>query len=583
MNNWDLNKLYESYESENFQNDLLKLDELIKTKNLFKQRFDNEDYASIITDYLLSEVELAALVRKQLNYVSLRQSTNTTCPDSAKYMMTIQKKLSELTEVSTLFIKFLSKVPNIDDIIEKSAFLKEHRFFIKQTIKREQYSLDEKTETLLSKLDQSSGTLWERMQGVLTSTLEIDFDGEKLTLPEIIGLGEDKDPLIRERAYYAELAAYKKIDKAVAFSMNGIKAEVNTLMEERGYESALDHALKLSRMEEKTLNAMITAMKEYLPTFRKYLKRKGEVLGHKNGLPWFDLYAPMGASDKTYSIEEAEAFIIKNFGSFSSHLEELARNAFNGNWIDYLPKKGKVGGAFCANIHPIKESRVLLNFTGAIGDVITLAHELGHAYHGDNIFSESILNSRYTMPVAETASTFCETIVLKAALKEAEGDELLNLLETDLQGSTAVIVDILSRFIFETNVFNSAKTDFLDENRLKSMMLDAQKQTYGDGLNNDLLHPYMWLWKPHYYSTGLSFYNWPYAFGLLFAKGLYGVYQQEGNEFPNKYDELLKNTGKLTVEDIAKQADIDVTDINFWRTSLEVIKEDIDLFLNITK
>ena len=327
---------------------------------------------------------------------------------------------------------------------------------------------------------------------------------------------------------------------------------------------------------------MISAMTDYLPEFRKYLKRKGEYLGHKNGLPWYDLYAPIGEASKEFTIPEAQDYILKNFSTFSPHLENVASRAFNENWIDYRPYKGKRGGAFCANLKPIKESRILSNFTGGFGDVITLAHELGHAYHGDNIFTENPLG-RYTMPLAETASIFCETIVKKAALRDAEGDELLSILESDLQGSTAVIVDILSRFIFETSVFDNTKTNFLDENKLKELMLDAQKQTYGDGIDPEYMHPYMWVWKPHYYSTGLSFYNFPYAFGLLFAKGIYGVYQKEGDSFTEKYDELLRATVKMDVEDVALMAGIDVTKKEFWVTSLEVIKEDIDLFLKLTK
>jgi oligoendopeptidase F len=209
---------------------------------------------------------------------------------------------------------------------------------------------------------------------------------------------------------------------------------------------------------------------------------------------------------------------------------------------------------------------------------------LGHAYHGEAIFGESPLNSDYTMPVAETASTFCETIVNKAALREAQSkEEKLYLLESSIQDYTQVIVDIMSRFIFEKSVFDGRKSSVFDENELKEMMLDAQKQTYGDGLDSNYLHPYMWACKGHYYSGGLSFYNFPYAFGLLFAKGLYAIYLQDKPKFVSIYDDLLASTGKNTVEDVAKMAGIDVTKPEFWRGSLEIIKEDIDLFLSLTE
>lgn len=582
MENWDLTKLYPSFDSVEFKEAFEGFDVLIKKTNEFKQRFNEENAQTVITDFLVNEIEVTTVVRRLGAFISLSMATNTTDPVSGKYMMQLRQKHTELTEVFTMWSEYLSKVANIDEVLNSSEFLQEHAYDLKNIIKTNKFNLDKETETLLSELSQSSGTLWTKMQGVLTSTLEVEYKGEILTLPEILNKQEESDPEVRKSAYEAELLAYKKIEKAVAFSMNGIKGEVNTLSKKRGYSGALERTLINSRLQEKTLTAMISAMKDYLPEFRKYLRRKGELLGSTTGLRWYDRNAPIGKSSKEFTIPEAQNYIIKNFSTFSPHLKEVAEKAFTGNWIDYRPYKGKRGGAFCANIPPIKESRILSNFTGTFGDVITLSHELGHAYHGDNIFSESPLGS-YTMPLAETASTFCETIVLKAALKEAKGDELLSILESDLQGSTAVIVDILSRFIFETNVFDSQKENFLDENKLKELMTDAQKQTYGDGMDPDYLNPYMWLWKPHYYSTGLSFYNFPYAFGLLFAKGLYGVYQQEGEAFTSKYDDLLKATIKMDVEDVALLAGIDVTTKEFWTTSLEVIKEDIDLFLKLTK
>ena len=584
MEHWDLSKLYAGYDSKEIQTDFNQVDELIKVANSFIPRFSSEEAVNVVVEeYLKFEATVNTLVRKVYGFISLNQSTNTTCQESGKYSVQMQKKLAGFTQSNTLFSKYIAKVDDVDALVADSEFLKDHTFLIEEAIKQNKYVLDDQTETLLSKLGQSSGSLWGRMQSVLTSTLEVEYDGKIITLPEVINLASDSDPEVRKNAYYAELESYKKIDKAVAFALNGIKGQVNTLTEKRGYNGALGQALEYSRMNKETLDAMIEAMNEYLPVFRTYLKRKAKLLGHKNGLPFYDIYAPLGSSAKEFTIPEAQDYILKNFGTFSDHLKGLAQRAFDNNWIDYRPYKGKVGGAFCSNIHPIKESRVLLNMTGSFSDVITMAHELGHAYHGDNIFSNTILNSSYTMPVAETASTFCETIVMKAALKDATDEEKLYLLDSDLQGSTQVIVDILSRFIFETSVFEGNKTNFLDENKLKELMLDAQEQTYGDGLDKDLRHPYMWLWKPHYYSAGLSFYNWPYAFGLLFAKGLYGIYQLEGDTFPPKYDELLKATGRLNVEDIAKLADIDVTSIDFWRTSLNVVKEDIDLFLELTK
>ncbi len=333
-----------------------------------------------------------------------------------------------------------------------------------------------------------------------------------------------------------------------------------------------------------TLNAMQSACEDYMEVFRKYLRRKATLLGHKNGLPFYDLFAPIGKIDKNFTIEEANAYILKNFATFSPELHDMAAKAFKDEWIDYTPRKGKVGGAFCANLHVIKESRVLSNFTGSFSDVITLSHELGHAYHGEQIFKESSLNANYTMPVAETASTFNETIVNKAALRDSDNDEeKIFLLESSIQDYTQVVVDIMSRFIFEKSVFDGRVNTVFDENELKDLMIDAQKKTYGDGLDPEYLHPYMWVCKSHYYSGTLSYYNFPYTFGLLFAKGLYAKYLENKEKFVPMYNKMLQATGKMMVEDAAKLAGIDVTKKEFWVSSLELIKEDIDLFLELTK
>ncbi|WP_028854900.1 M3 family oligoendopeptidase [Psychrilyobacter atlanticus] len=584
MNNWNLDKLYPSFDSKEFNEDLIRLDENIAELNSYKDRLD--DKVETVEGYIKTLAKSATLYRTLGAFSSLTKSTNTSDSNAIKYINLLSNKYSETTEIETRAKKWIANL-DIDEMLNKSDFLKEHEFYLRQIKENNRYILDEKTEFLLSKLGQTGATAWSNLHGALTSTLdvEINLGGEDkiITLSEVRNLAQDKDANIRKIAFEAELKAYKKIEKSIASSLNSIKGEVNTINDLRGYEMPISKTLTDSRMTKETLDALLDAIKEYLPYFRKYLKRKGEILGYENGLPFYGLFAPIGSADKTFTIEEAQDYVLKNFGSFSPKLRGVAERAFNENWVDYTPKKGKVGGAFCANIPPIKQSRILHNFTGTFSGVLTLAHELGHAYHGDCIFGQSILNTSYTMPVAETASIMCETIVMKNALLDADNEEKIFLLESSLQDVTQVTVDILSRYIFEETVFNERKDNILSSDQLKEIMLDAQKKSYGDGLDEDTLHPYMWVNKGHYYRPGLSFYNFPYAFGALFGRGLYSQYLKDREAFLPKYDNLLKLTGQKNVEDVAKLADIDVTDIAFWRSSLEQVKEDIELFLELTE
>ena len=560
------------------------LDSIIEKLNGFKGKFDQE--SETLENYLRTLIDYCDVEGRLGTFSSLSKSTNTTDEAAVKYLNYLMNREAETTEVRTMAEKWIAGL-DIEGMAGESSFIREHLFYLNEIKERDQYTLDERTELLLSKLNQSGGGAWSNLQGLLTSTLDVDIEagGEEdvITLSEVRNLAYHKDSSVRKSAFEAELKSYEKIDKAIASALNSIKGEVNTITEFRGYTSPIEKTLIDSRMTQETLDQLILAIKEYLPHFRRYLKRKAEILGYSKGLPFYELFAPIGNVDKEFTIEEAQAYILENFGSFSDKLAGVAKKAFDEEWIDYSPKKGKVGGAFCANIPPIKESRILSNFTGSFSDVLTLAHELGHAYHGDCIFGESLLNTDYTMPVAETASIMCETIVMKRALSDATDDEKIFLLESSLQDITQVAVDILSRYIFEESVFNERRDTVLSSDQLKKLMVEAQKASYGEALDEELLHPYMWVNKGHYYRPSLNFYNFPYAFGALFGKGLYSQYLKDSEEFLPKYDNLLRLTGQKTVEEAAQLADIDVTDIEFWRGSLEQVREDVDLFLELTE
>ncbi|MEC9484256.1 MAG: M3 family oligoendopeptidase [Candidatus Izemoplasma sp.] len=585
MKTWNLNDLYESFDSEAFQQDLATIEVEIKAMNEFaKAAFDSPDEAKEkLLTYIKQQESLQTYFRKAFAFCSLSISVDASNTEARKYMNTLQEHSSNTTYASTRFTKWLPTVKDLDTIIETTDELKDAKYYLERILTQAKHVLSDKEEAIIAKMRNTGSSAWSQLQGELTSTLKVPYDGKEITLSEVRNLSSDKDQTVRKNAYLAEQKAYPKIERSVAYAMNGVKGEVNTLSKLRGYNSPLAQAVEQSRMKQETLDALIAAMKEYLPVFQTYLKRKGALLGHDDKIPYYDLFAPLGKSSRTFTEEEAMTYIFKNFKTFSDDLEGLARRAWNEEWIDFTPRDGKRGGAFCSNLHPIKQSRILTNFTGSFSNVITLAHELGHAYHGDQIFKERPINSSYTMPVAETASTFCETIVKNAALEDAEKEEKIFILEQSIMGSTQVIVDIYSRFLFESKVFETRQETPLNSDMLKTMMLDAQKAAYGDALDEDFMHPYAWLNKPHYYIGGLSFYNFPYAFGLLFAKGIYAAYKEQGDAFVDKINMLLQKTGQKSVEDVARLVGLDVTDKDFWKTSLDVIKDEIDLFLELTK
>ena len=585
---WSLNELYTSFDSKEYTSDLEKLDNLIV--EFSKWADDNLGSTDNATEkmekYVEYSVELNSLFSKLFSFASLTNAVEAKNEKALQYLGTLRVKSSDLTKPEVQFQSFMKEIDNLEEITLSSELLKTHKFYLERIKDSTKYMLSEKEEVLISKMSNTGSSAWSSLQNMVSSTLLVDvnIDGEnkQLPLPAARNLAYDKDPVKRKAGYEAELKAYKKIEESSAAALNGIKGEVITTSSLRGYNSPLEETLVKSRMDEETLNAMLTAMREFLPVFHKYYRKKAELLGYENGLPFYEMFAPMGEVNRTFTYDEAMEYIISNFRTFSDRLADFVQNAYDNNWLDVEPREGKRGGAFCSNLHPIKESRILSNFNGSFSNMTTLAHELGHAYHGLNLRDESILNSRYPMPIAETASIFCETIVVNAALKEASDEEALSILEASISDAGQVIVDIYSRFLFESELFERRKTHALSVNELKEIMMDAQKGAYGDGLDNNYLHKYMWTWKPHYYYATANFYNFPYAFGNLFAKGLYAEYLKRGESFCKEYEELLAVTGKNMVADVTKIMNIDVHDVNFWRSSLKLIEEDIEKFIELS-
>ena len=582
-NTWSLKELYSSLESDIFKTDLANA----KVNLEAFSKWCGENFTSPYTsknklEYYIKHLNsIGTILEKLGEYCQLFLSTNTDSTPALNALEAVEELYLELPPINALFIKWLDTVGDIENIISSSLLLQEHEFFIMESKEQNQYTLSDGEEKAISKMRSTGSMAWTKLWELQSSTLSVEMDNEKLPLPAVRNMAYHDDSSVRKKAYTAELTALETISETSAAAINGIKGEVITLCKMRGYKSPLEMTLLESRMDNGTISTMIQIMKEFLPVFRKYFAKKAQLLGHKNGLPFYDIFAPVGSLSMSFTYEEAKEIIIKNFNTFSKDLGDYAKIAFDSDWIDVYPKQSKRGGAFCTNLHCIKESRILTNFGGTFNDVITLAHELGHGYHGHCLNNCSHINSQYPMPIAETASTFCETIVKQALLKIAPDNEKMFILENDISDYAQIIVDILSRFLFEDEVFKRKENGSLSAEDLSSIMLWAQKETYGNGLDKNFLHKYMWIVKPHYYDADFNYYNFPYAFGLLFSKGLYSLYLNSPDKFHNDYVKILSVTGCKNHKDIALMADIDITNETLWRSSLNLIKKKIDRYIEM--
>ena len=579
---WNLDPIYKGFDDPQFEADLTRVKELVAEYAAFAQNLAETDPTAGLVKGIAMQEEITYLVGKLAGYSNLRQSTNTRDSEAGSNMGRVMAVLSGMASPRAAFQNWAAALPNLMDLVRAEESLKDYEYLFSNIADSSRYLLPGIGEEVMAKMELSGGEAWGDLQSYLTSTVPVSYRGTTTNLSSIRNLAYEADPAVRKDAYEAEIACYERIQDAVAFALNSIKLETISDCQLRGYESPLARTLKNSHMEQATLDAMLGAMDEYLPKFWQYLKAKAKALGHENGLPWYDLFAPMGASSTKFTTEETKDFLVAQFSGFDKELADMVAEAFDNAWIDFYPRDGKRGGAFCAGVKSIGESRILTNFDGLFTDVVTLAHELGHAFHNLCIRDHRALNQHYSMPVAETASTFNECVVMNAAIKAANGkDEKLALIESQLQDATQIICDIYSRFRFEAKVFENRENKFMNAQQLCDIMLEAQKQSYGDGLDHNCLHPYMWVCKSHYY--GPTFYNFPYAFGGLFARGLYAQYEKEGESFVPKYKKLLYTTPIATAENVAKVADIDLTDKEFWRGALQTIADQIDLFCQLVE
>lgn len=460
----------------------------------------------------------------------------------------------------------------------------EHAYALARLEARATHQMAPADEALYAELALTGSTAWARLHKDVTSQLEATVrwpDGriESLPMPAVRGLASHPDPIVRRAAHEAELAVWPTVGVPLAAALSAIKGEAIAVNDRRGWRAPLDASLFANAVDRPTFESMQAAVVDSLRAFRAWLAVKARLLGHSGPLPWWDLLAPLpddGGDQVAWP--DGTATVTAAFAGYSPGLAGLAERAVREQWVDAESRPGKEGGAFCA---PLEGDRsiVLLNWAGTTDSVRTLAHELGHAYHFALLSPRTPLQRHLTMALAETASIFCETLVAEASLAGVAGKARLALLDTDLRQATHIVVDIHSRFLFETAVFARRRQSSLGPGELCELMLDAQRQSYGDAVDPATLHPWMWAAKPHYYSS--HFYNWPYTFGLLFGLGLHARYRDDPERFRAGYDDLLSATGLGDAADLAARFGIDVRDPAFWRSSLDVLRDRMDEYARL--
>jgi pepF/M3 family oligoendopeptidase len=590
---WDMRVIYPGLDSPEFEQGFAGAIYEIKALTELFNTYHIEQQTSVLVDEQLVQtfetvIERYNAILDQIDTLSVYIScfVNTDSRDEVAQARSseLERHLVQLEQLDTRLTAWIGSL-DVERLIASSKIASEHAYTLRRNKEAAAHMMSPAEENLAAELNTSGGSAWDKLHGNVTSqltvTLEVDGQIQQVPMSVVRNQAGSPDREERRRAYEAELASWKTVAVPLAAALNSIKGEVNTLSSRRHWESALDESLFDNNIDRQTLEAMLSAAKKSFPAFRRYMHAKAHVLGLPK-LAWYDIFAPLGASERVWTFDEAEQFIVKQFGTYSPRLSNYAARAFREHWIDAEPRPGKRDGAYCTALRN-DESRILANYKPNFDGATTLAHELGHGYHNVNLAPRTALQRILPMTLAETASIFCETIVNHAVQKNAGREELISLLETSIQGSCQVVVDITSRFLFEQQVLEQRRQRELSIEELNALMLQAQRDTYGDGLDEQSLHPYMWAVKGHYYSTELSFYNYPYMFGLLFGLGLYARYQQEPEQFRQGYDDLLSSAGLADAATLAARFGIDLHSEAFWASSLDIVRQDIDTFCELTK
>jgi len=466
--------------------------------------------------------------------------------------------------------------------------LKLVRFYLDEMRQLARKKMSVELESLALDLSVNGYHAWNRLYDKMAGDLTVEFSEGKET--KIISLGQlatkmsDPDRSTRAQAFTKLTQAWESRAELAAMTLNAQAGFRLSLYKNRGWESPLFEPLTMSRLKQESVEAMWATIARETHKLEPYIEAKKKLLGIDKYC-WYDEFAPCGKVDRLYPYDEAADFIVKNVAEFSTHMSDFCRMAVDKRWIEAEDRPGKAGGGYCTGTGKLRQSRIFMTYASSYENLLTLAHELGHAYHSHLLKDTPFFATDYPMTLAETASIFSELLVTDAALKACNDPrEKLMLLDQKIQQAYVMFTDIHCRYLFDKAFYAERKAGVVGKDRLCELMVKAQKQAFGSLLDESGYHPLFWASKLHFFITGMPFYNYPYTFGYLFAGGVYDRARKEGSSFAEKYCDLLADTGSMTTEDVAsRHLDVDLTGNEFWTSAVSRSLSDIDEFVKLAE
>ena len=503
------------------------------------------------------------------------------------------KEEAELTlmraEIAKIRIEFLRAFKEADDasftaLISRPA-LSGAENYLNRLREEARRAMSTDKEVLATDLGIDGMQAWGRLYDTISSKLEFDMqfpDGTQKRLPmsQRRSFLDHPDRRVRKAAFDGGNKAWQSVEDTAAAALNAIAGTRLTLNRHRRVDHFLDIALFQAAITRKTLDAMFEALMANLEIPHRILEFKAALMGGK-GVAWYDLGAPLDLPDQqTLSWDSAKSIVGQSFTRAYPELGEFfGQQVIAKNWVDWEPRAGKRPGGFCTSSMLSKESRIFMTYNESFGDVLTLAHEAGHAYHGLMMRDVRPYARGYPMTLAETASTFGEQVLMNGLLNDPNVPDRQKALILDVEAGHGAIylLDIPVRYEFEKAFYEERSGGPLSVSRLKELMVETQRRVLGNVLEPGGEDPYFWASKLHFYITGLTFYNFPYTFGYLLSRGLYGMFKNEGSKFLPKYEEFLRLAGSDTAENVVKQTiGVDIEQPDFWAEAITSLEEPLN-------
>lgn len=587
---WNLDTIFPGgSQSKDFHKHLRSLETELQAfqKNIDKTQHEQNEDVAVWATYVMEAQEVSKKASEAGAFISCLTAQDVN-DDDAKLLGGKVKQLST---------KFASVMTSIDEQLLAFDDVEWEEFVSQQSMKQMLFNLNERRENANEKLPADKEKLiqslsidgyqaWGDMYNVIVGRMkvEIEENGETklLSVGQAANKLSDKNRNVRKHVFKRFEQAWENESEIFSNTLNHLAGFRLETYGARGWDDVLKEPLQINRMKRETLDVMWETITKNKQGFIDYMSRKADILGLEK-LDIYDISAPLTENVAEVSYDDAAEMIVEQFGAFSPKMAVFAQKAFDEKWIEAESRDGKRPGGFCTSFPIKEESRIFMTYDGSASNVATLAHELGHAYHQHVMNDLPQLSQNYAMNVAETASTFAEMIVADATVKMAKTDEeKIQLLDDKLNRSVAFFMNIHSRFLFETRFYDERKNGLVSKERLNELMVDAQKEAYCDSLGE--YSPSFWASKLHFHITGVPFYNFPYTFGYLFSMGIYAKAAEEGPAFEQKYIDLLRDTGRLEVEELAKKhLDVDLSKPAFWQSAIDFLKQDLDMFMELTK